>query len=217
MGRVPHPFVFYIVWCIGPNRRVRTYEGITNDLANRLRKHRGEIKGGAKFTSRYALAGYKWVLGATAHGFRSHQEVLQFEFAIHKPHISKHLKHRKARYSDFFTRNVSNMFSLSEQEKYCHVRGVVHSMPEISQPSLAMRHTVVPASFLDDGDYAKFAETHGLADLGKKPAPQVAGKRQRATRKESIIERYQEQARRLLESARQRAASAPESGNSRTR
>jgi predicted GIY-YIG superfamily endonuclease len=125
-----HAYVFYIVYCIDDKNRILTYEGITNNLSRRLRKHRGEIKGGAKFTTRYSNRGCYWHLGATAHGFKSHQEVLQFEFAIHNPRRSKYLKILKTSFSNHYTRNVHNMFFLSTQGHYNgHTWAVIHDSP----------------------------------------------------------------------------------------
>jgi predicted GIY-YIG superfamily endonuclease len=56
----------------------KTYIGITNDFSHRIRQHNGEIKGGAKYTSQ----GRPWRCAALITGFTSHQQVLQFEWAL---------------------------------------------------------------------------------------------------------------------------------------
>jgi len=58
----------------------RTYVGITNNLARRLRQHNGAIKGGAK-----ATRGRRWALLCTVGGFPSVTAVKQFEWRMHHP------------------------------------------------------------------------------------------------------------------------------------
>ena len=38
----------------------RTYTGSTNDIYRRIRQHNGEIKGGARYTTREAVNGIVW-------------------------------------------------------------------------------------------------------------------------------------------------------------
>lgn len=162
-----HNYVFYIVYCYGADQRIRTYEGITNNLAQRLRKHRGEIKGGAKFTTRYSNQGCHWELGATAHGFKDQHEVLQFEWAIHNPRRSKHLKIRTIRSANHYTRNVSNMFFLSSKGHYVgHVWGAVHSSPpqcriDLLQENISNFLTCSSDLLLNARHYADFVQKYG--------------------------------------------------------
>ena len=58
----------------------RSYVGITNNLARRLRQHNGEIKGGAK-----ATRGRQWSLVCTVHDFPSVKALKQFEWRMHHP------------------------------------------------------------------------------------------------------------------------------------
>jgi predicted GIY-YIG superfamily endonuclease len=196
-----HNYVFYIVYCVAPDQRTLTYEGITNNLAQRLRKHRGEIKGGAKFTTRYTNQGCHWILGATAHGFRDHHEVLQFEYAIHNPRRSKHLKVRTNRNANHYTRNVSNMFFLSNKGHYAgHIWGAVHSAPQASRIDLLEEkiHNFISAStdlLLNPRRYAEFAQIHNPYHGTPVAKPQALTARG---------QHYREQARRLLEAARRR-------------
>jgi len=57
-----------------------SYVGATTNVFRRLRQHNGEIKGGAKYTSRSTLQ--PWFILATVSGFHSEVECLQFEWAI---------------------------------------------------------------------------------------------------------------------------------------
>lgn len=60
----------------------RTYTGYTNKIpTHRLRKHNGEIQGGAKATKR----GRPWVLVFYLEGFPSQVEALRFEWRTHHP------------------------------------------------------------------------------------------------------------------------------------
>lgn len=59
----------------------RTYIGYTIDVKKRLRKHNGEIKGGAKYT-RY---GRPWKLICYVTGFPYEKTALQYEWRNHHP------------------------------------------------------------------------------------------------------------------------------------
>jgi predicted GIY-YIG superfamily endonuclease len=71
----------FLCYVIESENKRCTYVGITNNLERRLRQHNGDLAGGAKYTSRDGLR--PWSLVMTIHGFRSHQEALQFEWAYH--------------------------------------------------------------------------------------------------------------------------------------
>ena len=72
-------YVCYIIESLVTNR---TYVGITNNLKRRLRQHQGDLTGGAKYTR----VGRPWVLRAFVSGFKSHRQVLQFEWMLkHMP------------------------------------------------------------------------------------------------------------------------------------
>jgi predicted GIY-YIG superfamily endonuclease len=60
----------------------RTYNGSTNDPRRRLRQHNGELKGGARATSR---AGPGWRFVAVVAGFPDHVNALQCEWRIKCP------------------------------------------------------------------------------------------------------------------------------------
>ena len=55
-----------------------TYIGATNNLKQRIRKHNGEIKGGAKYT---AKKGEGWEYACYVSGFKNNIDALQFEWA----------------------------------------------------------------------------------------------------------------------------------------
>lgn len=57
----------------------RTYAGVSPDPFRRLRQHNGEIKGGAKYTTKYA-PGWKHI--CIIHGFPTKVNALQFEWAV---------------------------------------------------------------------------------------------------------------------------------------
>ncbi len=66
-------FVYLLVGADG----VRTYVGATNNLARRLRRHNGELSGGA----RYTRTNRPWRVAAFVTGFRTWRGCLQFERA----------------------------------------------------------------------------------------------------------------------------------------
>jgi predicted GIY-YIG superfamily endonuclease len=59
----------------------RTYVGYTVDPKKRLRKHNGEIKGGAKYTRH----GRPWKMICYIVGFPDNTTALQFEWRTHHP------------------------------------------------------------------------------------------------------------------------------------
>ena len=69
---------FYVYLLSSHNNR-QTYVGATVDLEHRLRQHNGEIKGGAKATSRQLHKG-EWQRIAYVSQFPTWQAALQFEW-----------------------------------------------------------------------------------------------------------------------------------------
>lgn len=53
-----------------------TYIGITNDLNNRIKKHNGLIKGGAKSTR----ISKRWLYHTVLRGFKNKSDVMRFEW-----------------------------------------------------------------------------------------------------------------------------------------
>lgn len=64
-----------------------TYAGVSPDPIKRLRKHNGELSGGAKYTQ---SKGAGWTHICLVHGFQTKTQALQFEWA------SKHVPPRDA-------------------------------------------------------------------------------------------------------------------------
>ena len=72
------PWFFYII-----KNGTYTYAGVSPDPVQRLRKHNGEIKGGAKYT---ASKGPGWKHVCIVSGFQTKIQALQFEWAVkHQP------------------------------------------------------------------------------------------------------------------------------------
>jgi len=76
------PWSFYII-----QNKGSTYAGVSPDPVKRLRKHNGEISGGAKYT---LSRGPGWTHICLVHGFQNKIQALQFEWA------SKHVPPRDA-------------------------------------------------------------------------------------------------------------------------
>ena len=66
--------------------RQYTYVGCTNNIDNRIRKHNGEIVGGAKYTK---SKGKGWEYICYLSGFNNQIDALRFEWAF------KHVKYNK--------------------------------------------------------------------------------------------------------------------------
>lgn len=72
------PWFFYII-----QNGHYTYAGVSPDPVQRLRRHNGEIKGGAKYTTSKG-AGWKHI--CIVSGFQNKIQALQFEWAVkHQP------------------------------------------------------------------------------------------------------------------------------------
>ena len=76
------PWVFYLV-----ENRGCTYAGVSPEPVTRLRKHNGELAGGAKYT---LSKGPGWQHFCLVHGFQDKIQALQFEWA------AKHVPPRDA-------------------------------------------------------------------------------------------------------------------------
>jgi putative endonuclease len=68
---------FYKVYVLFNSNK--TYVGSTNNLQKRIRQHNGEIKGGAKYTTRN---GNQWCFLYYITGFPDHQNALQAEWKL---------------------------------------------------------------------------------------------------------------------------------------
>ena len=71
----------YYVYLLKSEVSNRTYIGYTVNIRQRLRKHNGEIKGGAKKTRK----GRPWKLVLYVTGFEYERTALQYECRIHHP------------------------------------------------------------------------------------------------------------------------------------
>ena len=74
VAKEEEPWSFYIVQNQG-----YTYAGVSPDPVKRLRKHNGEISGGAKYT---LGKGPGWTHVCLVHGFQTKIQALQFEWAV---------------------------------------------------------------------------------------------------------------------------------------
>ena len=68
------PWSFYII-----QNKGCTYAGVSPDPVKRLRKHNGELSGGAKYTQ---SKGPGWTHVCLVHGFQTKNQALQFEWAV---------------------------------------------------------------------------------------------------------------------------------------
>lgn len=114
----------YSVYLLKSTVSNRTYIGYTNKAVElRLRKHNGEIKGGAKRTSR----GRPWEIVLYVTGFEYERTALQYEFVAQHPPKKLKTKLRnkpkgakKTRFSSSGIRNkIKILKSLLKQERIC--------------------------------------------------------------------------------------------------
>lgn len=85
----------YVVYSLALSNGRRTYVGSTNNLARRLRQHRGELKGGARYT-KAVRAGQRWQCRFVVLGFRRHTEALSFEWHLKKVRCGSRWRDRAA-------------------------------------------------------------------------------------------------------------------------
>lgn len=104
------PFVCY---ALEHSRTSKSYTGQTNNFHRRLRQHNGEIKGGARYTSRQSNGG-KWNPLFKVCGFQTLRSVLQFEIAMKKRKVPlrfrpgiRIVKKKKESVSKTYTRGPS--------------------------------------------------------------------------------------------------------------
>ena len=83
-----------------------TYAGVSNDPIKRLKKHNGEIAGGAKYTT---SKGPGWKHVCIISGFRTKIESMQFEWA------SKHVPPRNA---GGIKNRIKKLFILLNKEQW---------------------------------------------------------------------------------------------------
>ena len=83
-----------------------TYAGVSPDPIQRLRKHNGEIAGGAKYTLSH---GPGWEHICLVHGFRNKIESMQFEWAV---------KHVHPRNASGIQNRIKKLYTVLNRDKW---------------------------------------------------------------------------------------------------
>ena len=106
------PWSFYIIQNQG-----YTYAGVSPDPVKRLRKHNGELSGGAKYTQ---SKGPGWTHVCLVHGFQTKIQALQFEWAV---------KHVPPRDSGGLTNRVKKLYTLLNKKNWTSKSPLAESVP----------------------------------------------------------------------------------------
>jgi len=159
-----HPYVLYVIFAwvqLAKGPCIKTYIGITNNLNSRLKKHRGLLKGGAKFTTRFTDVGAEWNLAGLAHGFVDHQEVLKVEWALQNPNVSKHFKTRQKIARHDLAGILDNLIYLSQSRSHSHIWVTLHELPTQTRQDLQFKglvdlHSQSEPNFYNSKSYSDF-------------------------------------------------------------
>jgi predicted GIY-YIG superfamily endonuclease len=106
------PWLFYIV-----HNKGCTYAGVSPDPVKRLRKHNGELAGGAKYT---LSKGPGWEHVCLISGFQTKTQALQFEWA------SKHVPPRDA---GGLVNRVKKLYILLNKTQWTSKSPAAHTVP----------------------------------------------------------------------------------------
>jgi predicted GIY-YIG superfamily endonuclease len=121
------PWSFYIV-----QNKGCTYAGVSPDPVKRLRKHNGEIGGGAKYT---LSKGPGWTHVCLVHGFQTKIQALQFEWAV---------KHVPPRDAGGLQNRLQKCFTVLNKTQW------TSKAPEASTVPLSLEWKIVrPLPFVD--------------------------------------------------------------------
>jgi putative endonuclease len=108
--------------------RMLIYVGKTNDMERRLRQHRGELSGGAKYTKRYRMQGVQWNVSAVNHGFETEREAMVFESQLQRPKdgllVREH--YQTLRYEALLPRTLKLALLLAKNPRFSRINLVVH-------------------------------------------------------------------------------------------
>ena len=118
---VEEAWSFYII-----QNKGCTYAGVSPDPVKRLRKHNGEISGGAKYTQ---SKGPGWTHACLVHGFKTKNQALQFEWAV---------KHVPPRDSGGLFNRVNKLFVVLNKKNW------TSKAPEASAIPLTLEWKIQP-------------------------------------------------------------------------
>ena len=132
VATVEPPWSFYII-----QNKGYTYAGVSPDPVKRLRKHNGELSGGAKYTH---SKGSGWTHVCLVHGFQTKIQALQFEWA------SKHVPPRDA---GGIINRLKKLFILFNKKRWTSKSPEASNVPlilewKIQKPA-ALKELMLPA------------------------------------------------------------------------
>lgn len=107
----------YTCYLLTNENNTKTYFGSTMNLKRRLRQHRGEISGGAKYTSTFKMC----YLVAYISGFPCKRSALSFEWYTKKNRMKK-IKHLFLNLKGKIPNKISKLCHPVKHTKFQHIR-----------------------------------------------------------------------------------------------
>jgi putative endonuclease len=125
-------WTFYLIY-----NKSATYAGISNDYIQRLRKHNGEISGGAKYT---ASKGSGWKHLCIVTGFQTKNQALMFEWAV---------KHVQPRNAGGITSRIKKLYTVLNKKNWTSKSPEASTVPLLLEWKTAIDFTDIERNVPD--------------------------------------------------------------------
>lgn len=167
-----NPNIRSFVYLLESSDHSRIYIGATVDLEKRLRRHNGDLVGGAKRTKRALKRGLIWSRVCSVSGFPTWRTALQFEYRFQRLY-AKHRRTQRKRNASFTP--VSTALHVL-QELMGFDRATKASLPYLEWPVPAKIRFTEPYAFLITRQLEPFIEQDIEAEQNLKEECQLEQK-----------------------------------------